>query len=92
VALVSITPIAVSVGFDPGGRRPERIRFADRDLRIVRVGAVRDERAAYPAGRAPRMTVVVEVDSGEELELVFDARSRRWFVDARERLPLDTAA
>jgi hypothetical protein len=34
----------------------------------------------------------VEVDSGEELELVFDARSRRWFVDARERLPLDTAA
>jgi hypothetical protein len=92
MALVSIAPVAASVGFDPDGRRPERIRFADRDLRVVRVGAVRDERAAFPAGRSPRLTLVVEVETGEALELVFDARSRRWYVDALDPLPLDTAA
>jgi hypothetical protein len=92
MALASITPVPASVGFDPDGRRPERIRFADRDLRVIRVGAVRDERAAYPAGRSPRLTVLVEVETGEALELVFDTRSRRWFIDALDPLPLDTAA
>lgn len=92
MALVSISPVAASVGFDPGGRRPERIRFADRDLRVVRVGAVRDERAAYPVGSSPRLTLLVEVETGEALELVFDARQRRWFVDALDPLPLETAA
>ncbi len=87
MALVSITPVAASVGWDARHALPARVRFADRDLRIVRVGAVRDERAAYPAGSSPRLTVVVDVDSGESLELVFDARRRRWYVDA-----LDAAA
>jgi hypothetical protein len=36
--------------------------------------------------------VVVEVDSGESLELVYDTRARRWFVDALEPPPLDIAA
>lgn len=87
MALVSITPVAASVAWDPRHALPARVRFADRDLRVVRVGTVRDERAAYPAGSSPRLTVVVDVDSGESLELVFDARQRRWFVDA-----LDAAA
>lgn len=87
MALVSITPVAASVAWDARRAVPARVRFADRDLQVTRVGAVRDERAAYPAGSSPRLTVVVEVDSGEALELVFDARRRRWFVDA-----LDAAA
>jgi hypothetical protein len=92
VALISIKPVAASVGFDSRRDLPQRVRFADRDLRIVRVSAVRDERAAYPANTSPRLMVVVEVDTGESLELVFDARSRRWFIDALDPLPLDTAA
>jgi hypothetical protein len=36
--------------------------------------------------------VVVEVDSGESLELLYDARARRWFVDALDPAPLDVAA
>ena len=92
MALTSITPVPASVHFDAGQRVPQRIRFADRDLRVVRVDAVRDERAAYPAGSAPRLTVVVAVESGESLELVFDARSRRWFIDALDPVPLQTAA
>jgi hypothetical protein len=87
VALISITPVTASVGFDSRRDLPQRVRFADRDLRILRVSAVRDERAAYPAGSSPRLMVVVEVETGESLELVFDARSRRWYVDA-----LDVAA
>ncbi|HEY7738813.1 MAG TPA: hypothetical protein VIC63_07305 [Candidatus Limnocylindria bacterium] len=92
MALTSITPVAASVAFDSRQALPARIRFADRDVRVVRVGAVRDERAAYPAGSTPRLTVVVEVDSGESLELVYDTRARRWFVDALEPPPLDIAA
>jgi hypothetical protein len=84
MALVSV---AASVAWDARHAVPARVRFADRDVLVTRVGAVRDERAAYPAGSSPRLTVVVEVDSGESLELVFDARRRRWFVDA-----LDAAA
>lgn len=92
MALTSITPVVASVGFDSHQALPARVRFADRDVRVVRVGAMRDERAAYPAGSAPRLTVIVEVDSGESLELVYDTRSRRWFVDALEPPPLDVAA
>jgi hypothetical protein len=47
---------------------------------------VRDETAAYPADRGPRMTFLVETDAGQA-SLVFDSRRRRWFVDA-----LDEAA
>jgi hypothetical protein len=92
MALTSISPVAATVGFDADQGLPARVRFADRDLRVVRVGAVRDERAAYPAGGSPRLTVVVEVDSGESLELLYDARARRWFVDALDPAPLDVAA
>jgi hypothetical protein len=87
MAFVSIAPVAASVAWDARHALPARVRFGNRDVRVTRVGMVRDERAAYPAGSSPRLTVVVEVESGESLELVFDARLRRWFVDA-----LDAAA
>ena len=87
MALVSITPVAASVAWDAHKTRPTRVRFGDRELRVSRLTAVRDLRAAYPIGSSPRLMLVVEVESGESLELVFDARQRRWFVDA-----LDAAA
>ena len=87
MALVSITPAAASVAWDARGAQPTRVRFGDRDLRIARLAAVRDERAAYPAGSSPRLMLVVDGVSGESLKLVFDTRRRRWFVDA-----LDPAA
>jgi hypothetical protein len=87
MALISITPVAASVAWDARHVLPTRIRFGDRELRVARLATVRDERAAYPAGSSPRLMLVVEVESGESLELVFDARRRRWFVDA-----LDPAA
>jgi hypothetical protein len=43
--------------------------------------AMRDETAAYPADRGPRVTYLLETDAGRA-SLVFDGRRRRWFVDA----------
>lgn len=82
MALVSITPVAASVAWDAQQLLPTLVRFGDRELRVSRLATVRDERAAYPAGCSPRLMLVVEVESGESVELVFDARRRRWFVDA----------
>ena len=87
LALVAITPVAASVDWDAQGTRPTRIRFGDRDVMDNRVSAVRDERAAFPAASGPNLRVVVEADSGDALELIFDVRRKRWFVDA-----LDAAA
>ena len=87
MALVSITPVAASVAWDARHIRPTRIRFGDRELRVARLATIRDERAAYPAGSSPRLMLVVEVESGESLELVFDARRRRW-----SSIALDPAA
>jgi hypothetical protein len=87
MALVAITPVAASVDWDAQGTRPTRIRFGDREVVINRVATVRDERAAFPAASGPNLRVVVEADSGDTLELIFDVRRKRWFVDA-----LDAAA
>jgi hypothetical protein len=53
---------------------------------VTALDAMRDETAAYPADRGPRITYLVETDAGLA-SLVFDGRRRRWFVDA-----LDEAA
>lgn len=87
MALVSIAPIEARVAWDRQRGEPSRVRFGDREVRVSRLTAVRDERAAYPVGTAPRLMLVVETEDGEALELVFDARHHRWFVDA-----LDAAA
>jgi len=45
---------------------------------------VRDETAAYPAERGPRITLLVETDAGQA-SLVFDGRQRRWYVEALDQ-------
>ena len=86
MALRQITPIEASVDWDRGGQRPRRIRVADRQLTVTALTARRDELAAYPAERGPRVTYLVETERGQA-SLVFDGRRRRWYVEA-----LDTAA
>jgi hypothetical protein len=46
--------------------------------------AVRDETAAYPVDRGPRITFLVETDAGQA-SLVFDGAHRRWFVEAMDQ-------
>ena len=84
MALEFISAVPATVAWDSTGAHLTRIRFADRELRVARLRALRDERAAFPAGTSPRLKLVVEAESGDLVELVFDSSRRRWFVDALE--------
>lgn len=86
MALVRIDPIEARVRWDRHTARPSEVRWDGRELRVTGLSAVRDERAAYPAGRGPRVTFLLDTDDGQA-SVTFDARRRRWYVEA-----LDTAA
>jgi len=86
MALTKITPTAARVRWDRRQARPAWVRVGGLQLTVTGLDAVRDETAAYPADRGPRITYLVETDAGQA-SLVFDGRRRRWFVDA-----LDEAA
>jgi hypothetical protein len=86
MALTKITPTAARVQWDRRHSRPSTVRVAGRQLIVTGLDAMRDETAAYPADRGPRITYLVATDAGQA-SLVFDGRRRRWFVDA-----LDEAA
>jgi hypothetical protein len=86
MALTKITPIEAHVRWDRRQARPSTVRVAGRQLIVTALDAIRDETAAYPVDRGPRITYLVETDGGQA-SLVFDGRRRRWFVDA-----LDEAA
>ena len=86
MALTKIMPTEARVHWDRHQARPSTVRVAGRQLTVTALDAIRDERAAYPADRGPRITYLVETDGGQA-SLVFDGRRRRWFVDA-----LDEAA
>lgn len=86
MALTKITPTEARVRWDRHRGRPAAVRVAGRQLTVTALDAVRDETAAYPAERGPRITYLVETDGGQA-SLIYDGRRRRWYVDA-----LDEAA
>lgn len=86
MALTKITPTEARVRWDRRQARPSTVVVAGRQLTVTSLDAIRDETAAYPADRGPRITYLVETDGGQA-SLIFDGRQRRWFVDA-----LDEAA
>ncbi|MGH2394150.1 MAG: hypothetical protein ACRDGH_11780 [Candidatus Limnocylindria bacterium] len=83
---MKITPVEARVRWDRRQACPTSVRIGDRKLTVTALDAVRQETAAYPANQGPRTTYLVETDAGQA-SLVFDARRRRWYVEA-----LDTAA
>jgi hypothetical protein len=83
MALQQIPPVEARVRWDRGRSRPSRVRWQGGDLSVVGVEAQRDELAAYPADRGPRVTYLLETDAGRA-SLIFDGRRRRWYVDALE--------
>jgi hypothetical protein len=84
MALVQIPPVEVRVRWSSRTGAPAQVHWTGHHLRITRLDAIRDERAAYPAARGPRVTFVLGTDDGGRAELVFDGRRRRWFVEALE--------
>jgi hypothetical protein len=83
MALMAIAPVEAQVRWDRRARRPSEVRWAGHQLRVVGLAAVRDERAAYPMERGPRVTYLLATSDGQA-SLVFDGRRRRWFVEAVE--------
>jgi hypothetical protein len=86
MALTKITPTVARVHWDRRQARPSTVRVAGRQLTVTALDAIRDETAAYPADRGPRITYLLKTDGGRA-SLVFDGRRQCWFVDA-----LDEAA
>ena len=83
MALVQIPPIETRVRWDRSTDRPSHISWKDRHLRVVALDAVRDERAAFPAERGPRVTLVLRTDDGGRASIAFDGR--RWYLEAVEQ-------
>lgn len=84
MALVKITPVPARVRWDRAAARPASVALGNRRLAVTNLKAVRDEMAAYPASRGPRITLLLDTDAGEA-SLIFDGRRRRWYVEALDQ-------
>ena len=84
MALVQIPPVEAQIRWDRSADRPSEIRWAGHHHRVVDLDAIRDERAAYPAGVGPRVTLVLRTDDGGRASVVFDGRRGRWYLEALE--------
>jgi hypothetical protein len=84
MALTKVSPMPARVRWDRRLARPLSVQLGDRQLTVRGLEAVRDETAAYPAERGPRITFLVETDAGQA-SLVFDGAHRRWFVEALDQ-------
>jgi len=82
MALVQIPPVEAHVRWDRGADRPAEVSWDGQHRRVVHLDTVRDERAAYPAKRGPRLTLVLRTDDGGRASIAFDGR--RWYLEAVE--------
>ena len=86
MALVNVSPtparIPARIRWDRLTHWPREVRWGNDRIRVVGLDRVRDERAAYPMDRGPRLTLVVRTDDGARASLSYDGR--RWIVDAVE--------
>jgi hypothetical protein len=82
MALVQIPPVEARVRWDRSADRPAEVSWGSHHRRVTELDTVRDERAAYPANRGPRLTMVLRTDDGGRASIAFDGR--RWFLEAVE--------
>lgn len=87
MALVQISPVEARLRWDRAHLRPTELRWHGRQLEVIGLAGVRDERAAYPAERGPRLTLLLHTAGGGQASVAFDGRLRRWYLEA-----LDEAA
>jgi hypothetical protein len=83
MALVQIPPVEARVRWDRTTDRPSEVHWSTHHLQVVGLDAVRDERAAFPANRGPRVTLVLRTSDGGRASIAFDGR--RWYLEAVER-------
>jgi hypothetical protein len=82
MALTRISPVEARVDWDQRRSQPRLVSWNGKRLAVTGTTSVRDERAAYPIGRGPRVTYLLQTDDGGQASLVFDGRRRRWYVEA----------
>lgn len=82
MALVQVPPTQARVRWDRAANRPSEVSVGDRHLQVVDLDTVRDERAAYPAGRGPRLTLILRTRDGGRAAIAHDGRS--WYLEALE--------
>ena len=82
MALIHVAPTEARVRWDRAANRPAEVTAGGRHLHVVDLDAIRDERAAFPAGRGPRLTLIVRTRDGGRASIAFDGR--RWMLEAVE--------
>ncbi len=82
MALVHVAPTEARVRWDRAANRPAEVTAGGRHLDVVDLDAIRDERAAFPAARGPRLTLVLRTRDGGRASIAFDGR--RWMLEAVE--------
>ncbi len=84
MAMVRVAPVTVQVRTDWFNGTPREITWGEDRLPVIRLVAVRDEGAAYPAITGPR--TMFEVDTPTvRLALTYLHRSRRWTIDGLDQ-------
>jgi hypothetical protein len=83
MALVHVPPTEARVRWDRAANRPGEVSWGGHHHRVIELDAVRDERAAYPADRGPRLTFVLRTDDGGRASVAYDGR--RWILEAVEK-------
>jgi hypothetical protein len=79
MAMIRVEPVQVRVRTNWFDGRPQQIDWGNRTLRVTRLAAVREERAAFPVITGPRTVFEVETDEAR-LALSYQHRSRRWSI------------
>lgn len=82
MALVRIAPTPARIRWNRSADRPSELRWDDHQVDVIGLETVRDERAAYPAERGPRVTLVLRTGDGGRASVAYDGR--RWTIDAIE--------
>jgi len=83
MALVHVPPTEARVRWDRAANRPGEVSWDGHHHRVIELDTVRDERAAYPADRGPRLTFVLRTDDGGRASVAYDGR--RWILEAVEQ-------
>lgn len=82
MALVHVPPVEAHVEWDRSTDQPRLVRWGEDRRRVIGLDSIRDERAAYPADRGPRLTLVLRTEDGGRAAIAYDGR--RWVLDALE--------
>ena len=72
--------IQARVTWDARRDRPASVVAAGRRFAVTGLVAHREEIAAFPASRGPRVTYLLSTDGGD-IHLVFDVRLRHWYIE-----------